>query len=131
MFNKESALTEEEWAAMREHPVLGSRILGAIDELAYVGTIVRHHHERLDGSGYPDGMRGAAIPYLSKVIAVADTYAAMTSNRSFRGQMSPEQAMTELRNCAGKQYAANIVEALYAHLVSSGVFNAQAEDQAA
>lgn len=129
--NKGAGLTDYEWAAMREHPVLGSRIVGAIDELAYVSTIIRHHHERLDGSGYPDGLHGPAIPYLSRVIAVADTYTAMVSDRSYRGRMTPIQAMHELRAVAGEYYEPEVVEALYAYLVGSGALGAEGEERAA
>jgi len=129
--NKGTALNDEEWAAMRQHPILGSRIVGAIDELAYVSTIIRHHHERLDGTGYPDGLRGAAIPYLSKVIAVADAYAAMTSDRSFRGRMTPDEAMRELTNCAGKHYEPDVVEALRAHLAGTKVLSLGVDAEAA
>ena len=129
--NKVTVLNDEEWVAMRQHPVLGSRIVGAIDELAYVSTVIRHHHERLDGTGYPDGLHGEAIPYLSRVIAVADAYSAMTSDRSFRERMTPDEAMRELTNCAGSHYEPDVVEALRAYLTGIRVLNSVLDAEAA
>lgn len=118
--NKESPLTEEEWEAMREHPSMGSKIVGAIDELAYVSTIIRHHHERLDGTGYPDGLRGPTIPLLSRIIAVADAYEAMTSERAHRSRLSPTEAMEELERRAGIFYGPRSIAELKAHLIAEG-----------
>ena len=97
---------------MREHPALGSRIVGAIDELAYVSSIIRHHHERLDGSGYPDGLEQETVPYLAQVLAVADAFEAMTSERAHRSPLTPQEAIEELRLHAGTYYAPEIVEVL-------------------
>lgn len=130
--NKESPLTEEEWSAMRDHPVLGSRIVGAIDELAYVSTIIRHHHERLDGTGYPDGLRGPTIPFLAQMIAVADAYEAMTSERAHRSRLSPSEAMEELERRAGTHYNPDIVGVLRVQLVAQGeITDAVSRDAAA
>lgn len=118
--NKQSALTPEEWEAMRSHPAIGSKIVDSIDALAYVSSIIRHHHERLDGSGYPDGLQGGAVPYLSLVIAVADAYEAMTSERAYRSRMSPQQAIQELKRCSGVWYPAELVAILERKLKESG-----------
>jgi putative two-component system response regulator len=118
--NKQSPLTQEEWLAMREHPSLGSRIVGAIDDLAYVSTVIRHHHERLDGTGYPDGLKGPAIPYLARIIAVADSYEAMTSERAHRGRLTPSEAVQQLQLESGKHCSPEIIEILRRHLVASG-----------
>ncbi|MCE5323831.1 diguanylate cyclase [bacterium] len=118
--NKQTQLNEQEWAAMRQHPVMGCKIVGAIDELAYVSTIIRHHHERLNGTGYPDGLRGEAIPYPSRIIAVADAYEAMTSERSYRAKISSQEAFDELTRNIGTFYAPEIVKALGNVLMSSG-----------
>jgi putative two-component system response regulator len=118
--NKQAHLSEEEWQAMREHPAIGCKIVATIDELAYVSAIIRHHHERLDGTGYPDGLQGQAIPYLAQVIAVADSYEAMTAERAHRGRLTPREAVEELRSCAGKHYAAEIVDILERKLKESG-----------
>lgn len=116
--NKQSPLTEEEWAAMREHPAVGAKIVGAISELAYVSTIIRHHHERLDGTGYPDGLSGPAIPYMSRIIAVADAYEAMTSERAYRSRLTPAEAIKELRRHSGTYYEPEVVEVLEKQLAS-------------
>ncbi|MCL5103330.1 MAG: diguanylate cyclase [Armatimonadetes bacterium] len=129
--NKQSPLTEEEWAAMREHPALGSKIVGAIDELAYVSTIIRHHHERLDGTGYPDGLRGPAIPFPARIIAVVDAYEAMTSERSYRSRLTPREAIDELRRHSGSFYSAEIVKALEQKLAASGEIDSLSEERAA
>ena len=118
--NKSSALTDDEWKAMREHPVVGAKIVGEISELAYVSTIIRHHHERLDGSGYPDGLSGSAIPYLSRILAVADTYEAMTAERAYRKPLTPTQAIYELRDGAGKLYEPDVVDVLERQLRQQG-----------
>ncbi|MFQ3549001.1 MAG: diguanylate cyclase [Armatimonadota bacterium] len=112
LLNKNSQLSDEEWAAMKQHPVNGSKIVGAIDELAYISNIIRHHHERLDGEGYPDGLKGPAIPLLSRIIAVADAYEALTSERAYRKSMSPKEAIEEINKLSGKHYSCQIVEAL-------------------
>lgn len=112
VLNKQSALNDDEWRAMKQHPVQGSRIVGAIKELSYVSQIIRHHHEMLNGSGYPDGLRGEAIPYLSQIIAVADAYEAMTSERAHRESLDPESALQELKRLSGVQYDPRIVTAL-------------------
>lgn len=115
--NKDSQLTDTEWQAMREHPILGSKIVCNIDELAYVGTIIRHHHERLDGSGYPDGLQGQTIPYLARIIAVADAYEAMTSKRAHRAPMSAAQAISELRSQGSVKFSQEIILALEQYLI--------------
>ncbi len=119
--NKSGALSEDEWNAMMRHPAVGSQIVGAIGDLNYVSSIVRHHHERLDGKGYPDGLQGEAIPYLARIIAVADAFEAMTSERSFRRKMSGSEAISELRRCVSTHYSADIVEALVESLRSGSI----------
>jgi HD-GYP domain-containing protein (c-di-GMP phosphodiesterase class II) len=129
--NKQSPLNEQEWQAMREHPAIGCKIVGAIDELAYVSAIIRHHHEKMDGTGYPDGLQGEAIPYLSRVLAVADAYEAMTSERAHRGRLTPTEAIEELRTNAGIHYAPEIVDILENRLRESGEIRDTTQDQAA
>ncbi len=129
--NKESALTESEWQAMREHPVLGAKIVGTINELAYVSTIIRHHHERLDGSGYPDGLRGPAIPYLARIIAVADTYEALTTERAHRKSVTPAEAIAELKRGSGTLYEPHIVDVLEKQLREQEIPPARFDAEAA
>jgi HD-GYP domain-containing protein (c-di-GMP phosphodiesterase class II) len=123
--NKAGKLSQREWAAMRRHPAVGSQIVGSIEELNYVATIIRHHHERLDGSGYPDGLQGEAIPLLSRIIAVADAFEAMTSDRAFRGKMSVSDAVAELRRCVGAHYSDGVVEALIESLEAGAIEDAR------
>lgn len=118
--NKQSPLTEEEWQAMRQHPAQGAKIVGAISELAYVSTIIRHHHERLDGTGYPDGLTGPAIPYMSRIIAVADAFEAMTSERAHRSRLTPAEAIKELHRHSGTYYQPEVIDVLERQLASRG-----------
>jgi len=115
---KPGPLDDEEWIQMRLHPVVGSQLIergngdmGLGDELPIVVTTVRYHHERLDGSGYPDGLKGDNIPIASRIIAVADAFDAMTTDRPYRKAFSKEQAMREIIRCAGKQFDPSIVNA--------------------
>jgi HD-GYP domain-containing protein (c-di-GMP phosphodiesterase class II) len=94
---KPSPLDDREQELVRAHPDTGARILGYIEALRDIVPIVRHHHERVDGSGYPDGLKGDQIPLLARILAVADAYDAMTSARPYRQAMTPEQAFHELR----------------------------------
>jgi putative nucleotidyltransferase with HDIG domain len=112
-------LTAEEVREIRAHPVLGSGLLESVEFLSEVVQIVRHHHERLDGAGYPDGLVASQIPYLSKVLAVADCYDAMTSDRAYRPAMSREEAVEELRRVAGTQLDAHLVDLLIASTEAS------------
>jgi putative nucleotidyltransferase with HDIG domain len=113
ILGKETHLTFEEWAYVRSHPEIGESIIRQMgsDRLEGVQQIVRHHHERLDGSGYPDGLKGDAIPFGACVLAVADTYDAITSNRPYRTPHTPEEAVTELWRHAGTRFRTDIVEA--------------------
>lgn len=120
ILNKPGPLTPEEWGIMRRHPCKGAEILNNVHELAYVANVVRHHHERADGTGYPDGLRGEAIPLLSRIIAVADAYEVMTSDRVYRERRSPQAALEELRSCAGTQFDADVVEA-FARVAQDGI----------
>lgn len=129
--NKPGALSDSEWNAMQRHPSVGSQIVGSIEELSYIATIVRHHHERLDGNGYPDGLQGEAIPFLSRIITVADAFEAMTSDRSFRSRMTTDEAIAELRRCVGTHYSSDIVEALVESLKMGSISDEQHIDKAA
>lgn len=89
---------------MRQHPVRSAEIVREIGSLAEVATIVRHHHERVDGNGYPDGLAGDAIPELSRILSLADVYEALTSDRSYRPAMSEERARQVIREGCGCQF---------------------------
>jgi diguanylate cyclase (GGDEF)-like protein len=112
ILHKPTALDPDEWALMREHPVIGERILRAIPGMGAVARIVRHEHERFDGRGYPDGLAGRAIPIGSRIILACDAYSAMTTDRPYRAAMSRRAALAELYRCAGTQFDPKVTEAL-------------------
>jgi diguanylate cyclase (GGDEF)-like protein len=105
------ALTAEEWGYMRRHTVIGERIIRAAPELAGVATIVRSSHERWDGGGYPDGLAGEEIPLGARIVAVCDSFDAIVTDRAYRRGRSPEEALAELRRCAGTQFDPQVVAA--------------------
>jgi len=98
---KPGPLDEAEWVVMQQHPVRSAQIVGQVGQLAEVAGIVRHHHERIDGAGYPDALAGDAIPMLSRLIAVVDTYEALTASRAYRRAFSPEQARRAVQEQLG------------------------------
>ena len=104
ILHKPGPLTDDEWKLMKEHPVIGERILRVLPGLGNVARIVRHEHERWDGGGYPDGLAGDAIPLGSRIIIAADTYHAITSDRPYRAARSHSEAVEELTRCAGTQF---------------------------
>jgi diguanylate cyclase (GGDEF)-like protein len=114
ILHKPGPLDASEWALMREHTVIGARILNVAAALRPVATLVRASHERFDGGGYPDGLAGAAIPMGARIIAVCDSYDAMVSDRPYRRGMSSELALEELRRCAGAQFDPDVVAAFIA-----------------
>jgi putative nucleotidyltransferase with HDIG domain len=103
-------LTEDEWRQVKLHPEQGAEIVGRLDGHQDVAAIIRAHHERIDGTGYPLGLAGAQIPQLSRMISIADTYDVMTARDSYRAPVTPEVAIAELRNVAGSQLDAALVE---------------------
>lgn len=108
---KAGPLSVDEWMVMRNHPVIGAQIVAPIAFLADTVELIRHHHERFDGSGYPDGLRGQSIPLGSRIFAVADSFDAMTSDRPYRGSIGIDRALEELRNGAGSQFDPGVVGA--------------------
>lgn len=116
VLHKAGPLAGEEWEVMREHPVIGERILRSIPGMGSVARIVRHEHERFDGSGYPDRLAGEEIPLGSRIILACDAYHAMTSDRPYRAAMAHSHAVAELVRCAGSQFDPRIVAALVGHL---------------
>ena len=97
---------------MRLAPVTGAELVGRVEGLGPIVPWIYHAHEHIDGSGYPEGLRGDAIPPASRIIAVADAFDAMTTNRPYRGAMSREDAIAELYRCSGSQFDLACVEAL-------------------
>jgi putative nucleotidyltransferase with HDIG domain len=111
---KPGPLTDDEWTVMRQHSAAGARILNQIPSLARCAAIVRAHHERFDGSGYPDRLSGTAIPYEARVVAVADAFHAMISERPYREPISPRAALEILAEGRGTQWDPEIVDAMIA-----------------
>ncbi len=112
ILSKPGPLTDEEWAFMRQHTLIGERVLAAAPALAVAAKLVRYSHERWDAGGYPEGLRGEEIPLGARVIAVCDAFDAMTAVRPYRPTpMSLEGAVNELRRCAGAQFDPRVVEA--------------------
>jgi diguanylate cyclase (GGDEF)-like protein len=114
VLQKPGPLHPEEWAFIREHTVIGERILGAAPGWLGVGAVVRATHERWDGTGYPDGLAGNAIPLAARIIAVCDAFSAMTSPRPYRLPIAPAQALKELQAHAGTQFDPDVVAAFCA-----------------
>jgi HD-GYP domain-containing protein (c-di-GMP phosphodiesterase class II) len=104
---------------MELHPVIGERILGKVDDYSEIAKVVRHHHERVDGAGYPDGLAASQIPLLSRIIAVADAYDAMTSERPYREPMPSRVARLRLAQAVGSQFDTTVVAAFEAILAQA------------
>jgi len=123
ILQKPSRLDPDEFRVMQTHPVLGEFIASKVPQLRDLLPGVRHHHERYDGKGYPDGLRGEEIPRIARFLAVADTYDAMTSDRPYRKGLEPETALAEIEKNAGVQFdpemARAFVEMLRAKVVCS------------
>jgi len=111
ILHKTSTLSAEDRATIQSHPLFGDQILGPIQFLHDVQEVVRHHHERYDGGGYPDGLAGDDIPLSARIVCVADAFDAMTSNRPYRAALSRGQAMSELRQERGRQFDPDVVDA--------------------
>jgi putative nucleotidyltransferase with HDIG domain len=120
LLEKRGPLTLEERRKMQEHSVIGERILANVDDYAEIARVVRHHHERVDGNGYPDGLKADEIPLLSRIIAVADAYNAMTSGRPYRDAMPTRVARFRLAQAVESQFDTAIVAAFEAVLAGAG-----------
>jgi putative nucleotidyltransferase with HDIG domain len=119
LLEKPGALTLEERRIMEEHSVIGERILANVEDYCEIATIVRHHHERWDGNGYPDGIPGQEIPLISRIISVADAYNAMTSGRPYRDAMPSRVARLRLAQAVESQFDTTVVAAFEALLASA------------
>jgi HD-GYP domain-containing protein (c-di-GMP phosphodiesterase class II) len=120
LLHKPDLLTAEEYRQIQQHCVLGERLLAPWHLPAEVLAAIRAHHERLDGSGYPDGLSGDAIPWLARLIAVADYFDAMTSPRAYRAALTVPQALEVLRGEADKRLDGELVDLLVCHLRRKG-----------
>jgi len=112
ILNKEGPLNEEETKRMQEHPTVGTTILQPIKELEDAILGVKYHHEKYDGSGYPDGLKGNQIPLIASIISVADTFDAMTTDRPYRRGLSKEEAVKEIERVSGRQLDPEVTKAL-------------------
>jgi diguanylate cyclase (GGDEF)-like protein len=121
ILGKRGPLGPDEWEFVRRHPVIGERIINGAHALRAAAPLVRSSHERWDGGGYPDGLAGEEIPLGARVVAVADAFAAMTASRPYRPARSPEEAIEELRACAGSQFDGRVVEAFSAARARRGL----------
>ena len=109
ILNKPGKLTEEEWKEIKRHPEVGYRILNTVNDMSDMSQYVLYHHERWDGKGYPKGLKGKEIPFMSRIISLADAYDAMTSERSYRNALPEEVAISELQKNAGSQFDPEMV----------------------
>lgn len=108
ILNKHGSLSQDEWVIMKTHPEIGCQIVSSVPEFSGVSNMILSHHERWDGAGYPSGLSGTNIPLLSRILAVADSYDAMTENRIYRNALSKEEALEEIRKNAGTQFDPNV-----------------------
>jgi hypothetical protein len=109
VLHKSGKLTDAEWEIMRSHPAIGEQLLKPYSQFRHETKLVRHHHERWDGRGYPDGLRGKAIPLGARIIGVADSFDAMTTSRPYRAALSRQHAMNEIRDGAVTQFDPQVV----------------------
>lgn len=122
ILQKPGALTGEEWDRIKQHPAHGMEIISRVKAIQHLATVIRHHHERYDGSGYPDGIAGDDIPLEARIISVADTFDALTSERPYRPAMSLDEARAELQKVAGSQLDPDCVQTLLT-LLQDGKLN--------
>ncbi len=109
LLSKPGALTDEERTMMQRHPEIGENIIRPVKLLQPGMHLVRHHHERMDGTGYPDGIGGDDIPIAVRIVSIADSYDAMTSNRAYRSALTNRKAFDELKKCSGTQFDGALV----------------------
>jgi HD-GYP domain-containing protein (c-di-GMP phosphodiesterase class II) len=119
LLEKPGALTLDERREMQRHSEIGQRILANVDTYAEIAAVVRHHHERVDGQGYPDGLDGSEIPLLARIIGVADAYNAMTSDRPYRDAMPSRVARLRLAQAVETQFDTSVVAAFEAILAGA------------
>jgi HD-GYP domain-containing protein (c-di-GMP phosphodiesterase class II) len=120
ILQKPGPLDADELRVMRTHPLIGESIVRPLRSGVPLLPIIRHHHERIDGGGYPDGLKGRAIPHLARIVAVCDAFDALTSDRSYRKAMSVDDAIAELVDGAGTQWDGEAVEVLVTETSKSG-----------
>jgi putative nucleotidyltransferase with HDIG domain len=125
VLHKPGALTDEEWRIVKMHPLRGAQMVKGVRFLERVTDMIRHHHERVDGRGYPDGLKGDQITTAAKIVNVADAFDAMTTDRPYRAGLTVEQAIGQMTEKAGTQFAAEIVEVFVKGLQAGNIRVAQ------
>jgi putative nucleotidyltransferase with HDIG domain len=124
ILSKTDKLNREEWLIMKQHPADGADLVATMSRLRDVVPPIRHHHENWDGSGYPDGLAGEAIPLAARIIRLADTIDAMTTQRPYRAPLSEEQVRQEIIRCRGTQFDPAIADRLLNSTLWSALFSA-------
>jgi HD-GYP domain-containing protein (c-di-GMP phosphodiesterase class II) len=113
LLNRPGKLTDEEMEQVRNHVTLGASMIEMLGEMHPIVPLIRHHHEAWDGSGYPDGLKGEEIPLISRIVAVADIYDAMTSDRAYRSRRSSREAVDEIRRVTGTKLDPRVSAAFF------------------
>ncbi|MEO6890647.1 MAG: diguanylate cyclase [Ktedonobacteraceae bacterium] len=126
VLQKPARLTEEEWVLMRTHPTVGSEVVSHVPSLRAIAPIIRAHHERWDGDGYPDRLAGETIPLGARIVSVVDSYEAIITNRPYQQARTSDWALAELRRCSGTQFDPRVIEAL-ALLLTTGMVQSVSE----
>jgi HD-GYP domain-containing protein (c-di-GMP phosphodiesterase class II) len=119
---KPGKLSEEEMEIIKKHPANGAKIIEPIEPLKHARDIIKHHQECFDGTGYPEGLEGENIPLGARIIAVADAFGAMTTDRPYRNALSLEEAVKELKKCSGTQFDPYIVDIFLSILQEKNTF---------
>ena len=122
ILSKPSKLSDEEWVEMKKHPEVGFRIAQVTSELVPIAKYILCHHERWDGKGYPKGLIGEQIPLLSRIVAIVDSFDAMTNDRPYRSAMTKGEAMEEIRRNAGTQFDPDISQ-LFLNMISTDTWD--------
>jgi excisionase family DNA binding protein len=120
ILGKPGQLTDQEFFLVKQHPEIGGKIIGGIEQLRDVASTIRHHHEKFDGSGYPDGIAGSEIELYARIIGVVETYDFLRSDLSFRKAASVEDTLREIKTCSGTQFDPEVVEHLEATVGHDG-----------
>ena len=127
--NKKEALTEKEWEIIKSHPQLGAAIVSHSIQLSPCVQGILHHHEKFNGEGYPDGLKGEEIPLESRILAIADSFAAMTSARVYSRTFDYDAAIEEIKNGAGKQFDPKLVEVFLTVIPKTIEYLKQSQDR--
>jgi putative nucleotidyltransferase with HDIG domain len=124
----QGSLTDEQWAIVKQHPGHGASVIAQIEEFADIAALVNAHHERMDGTGYPHNLRGDEVPWLARMISIADTYDVMTARDSYREPVPPAEAIAELRRVSGTQLDGELVEIFVKVLHNESLAFAHSDD---